>query len=162
MVANGSSVCSGACADLWWASRGGGDGNLGAVTSYALQLMRAVPEVLIGQVCFAQDNTASLGETWLWFFFVGMAYMSCGIEALHLGQIQLMAQSNTDGMALTSELLTALRSYAVNGGARRSFVLCNAHAYEAPWVYDGTATAETAATTDQLLLFDFHAFPCQT
>ena len=64
-VANGSSRCTSACRDLWWASRGGGGGNFGVVTQYRVRLQHAPREILVGQLCWAADLGA-LGEVWQW------------------------------------------------------------------------------------------------
>jgi hypothetical protein len=87
-------------------------------------------------------------ETRMWFFYAGSQYIFAGVEALHLGQVMLMAKEDK-GMAMTFDLLSRLRSFAQTR-ARRGFVLCNAHAYRGFWVYHGNSDN---------LLFDFHAFP---
>lgn len=86
-------------------------------------------------------------ETKLWFFYASSRYIDVGAEALHLGQVALMAKLDQD-KSHTWQLLSAIRNYA-SVHARRNFVLCNAHIFSSEWKYNDT------------LLMDFHAFPCR-
>ena len=63
--ANGTGACTGACRDVWWASRGGGGGNFGVATRFRLQLQAAPPAILVGQLCWPAD-VSSLDALWRW------------------------------------------------------------------------------------------------
>jgi pimeloyl-ACP methyl ester carboxylesterase len=84
-------------------------------------------------------------ETQLWFYFLAAAYIDAGIEALHLGQTELMNRSDRD-LAHYSRVLEQIRAYAA-GHARRHLVLCDSHVPSGGLVRDGR------------LLMDFHSFP---
>lgn len=67
IIANATSSCTGGCADLWWASRGGGGGNFGVVSSYSVQLQKALPTILIGELCWKEDvDVSDLSSIWDW------------------------------------------------------------------------------------------------
>jgi hypothetical protein len=87
-------------------------------------------------------------ETQMWFLYAGATYIDAGIEALHLGQIQLMSSKDT-GMLQTWNVFNQLRLYA-SKHARRGFVLLNAHLYSDPFAHFNKS---------QQLILDFHAFP---
>jgi hypothetical protein len=84
-------------------------------------------------------------ETELYFYFLARSYIDAGIEALHLGQVELMDRNDRD-LAHYSELLGKIRVYAADHG-RRHMVLCDAHVPGGGLVRDGR------------LLLDSHAFP---
>ena len=84
-------------------------------------------------------------ETQLWFYFLARSYIDLGIEAIHLGQAELMDRNDRD-LAHYSRLLERIRAYAA-GHARRHLVLCDAHVPSGGLVRDGR------------LLMDFHSFP---
>jgi hypothetical protein len=84
-------------------------------------------------------------ETQLWFYFLAASYIDLGIEALHLGQTELMNRNDRD-LAHYSRLLERVRAHAA-GHARRHLVLCDSHVPSGGLVRDGR------------LLMDFHSFP---
>lgn len=53
------------CRELWWGVRGGGGGNFGVVTQYIIQMVKSPPEILVGQLCWAEDSFA-LPQVWQW------------------------------------------------------------------------------------------------
>jgi hypothetical protein len=84
-------------------------------------------------------------ETKMWFFFLAASYMDIGIEAIHLGQLDLMGRNDPENRNW-AELLQHVRAYAAKK-ARRHYVLVDAHTPKGGPVVDGK------------LLLDFHAFP---
>jgi hypothetical protein len=84
-------------------------------------------------------------ETKLWFYFLAASYIDLGIEAIHLGQIELMNGNDRD-LAHYSEVLALVRAYAAKH-AHRHLVLCDSHVPSGGLVRDGR------------LLMDFHSFP---
>jgi FAD/FMN-containing dehydrogenase len=77
VTANATDACSGGCADLWWASRGGGGGNFGVATRFSVQLQKAVPQILIGQLCWSED-VADLGAIWGWLMDLFVSIRALG------------------------------------------------------------------------------------
>jgi hypothetical protein len=84
-------------------------------------------------------------ETQLWFYSLAASYIDIGIEALHLGQTELMNRNDRD-LAHYSRLLERIRAHAARH-ARRHLVLCDSHVPSGGLVRDGR------------LLMDFHSFP---
>jgi hypothetical protein len=84
-------------------------------------------------------------ETKLWFYFLAASYIDLGFEAIHFGQVELMARNDPD-RANWDQVLTLVRSYAAQH-ARRHMVLCDGHVPSGGMVRDGR------------LLLDFHSFP---
>jgi hypothetical protein len=84
-------------------------------------------------------------ETKMWFFFLAASYINAGIEAIHLGQLDLMGKNDPE-YRNWADLLQHMRHYAAQK-ARRHFVICDAHVPKGGPVVDGK------------LLLDFHAFP---
>ncbi|WP_205678852.1 hypothetical protein [Aquisphaera insulae] len=84
-------------------------------------------------------------ETKLYFYFLARSFLDAGLEALHLGQVELMDRNDSkhDHYA---ELLGKIRAYAA-AHSRRHLVLCDAHVPSGGLVRDGR------------LLLDSHAFP---
>ncbi|MEM6690035.1 MAG: hypothetical protein AAF664_11450, partial [Planctomycetota bacterium] len=82
-------------------------------------------------------------ETRLWFYYRACRYISCGIEAIHFGQVMIMNEADLDHVNWI-DLLSRIRQYAKQH-ARRQFVLCDAHTH--------------GIAEDGNLLFDFHSFP---
>lgn len=85
-------------------------------------------------------------ETRLWFFYLGARYIDIGVEAIHMGQVELMDNRDPDRKHWL-DMMTRLRNYAKKN-ARRHFLVCDAH------VPSGGITGP-----DGKLLFDFHSFP---
>ncbi|MFB2121647.1 hypothetical protein [Parapedobacter sp. 2B3] len=86
-------------------------------------------------------------ETQLFFYYMAAEYINIGIEALHFGQVELMAM-NSDGSGVEAwhTVLNKVRDYALIH-ARRGTVLCDGHMGSGGLVRDGK------------LLFDFVSFP---
>ena len=84
-------------------------------------------------------------ETQLWFYYQAASYIDIGCEAIHFGQVELMARNDRD-LAHWSKLLTLVRAYAAKH-ARRHMVLCDGHVPSGGLVREGK------------LLLDFHSFP---
>jgi hypothetical protein len=84
-------------------------------------------------------------ETKLWFYFLGASFIDVGIEAIHLGQTELM-NGNDRNLDHYSQVLSLLRSYAAKH-ARRHMLLCDSHVPSGGLVREGQ------------LLMDFHSFP---
>jgi hypothetical protein len=98
---------------------------------------------------FWGNNTAvpDMGklETRMWTYFLCVSYIDIGIEAIHFGQIALMAD-NDPTLKGWNEILQRVRNYAKEN-ARRHMVICDAHVPNGGYTYNGK------------LLFDFHSFP---
>ena len=84
-------------------------------------------------------------ETKMWFFFLAATYMQIGIEAIHVGQLDLMGRNDPE-YRNWADLMQHVRGYAAKN-ARRHFVICDAHVPKGGPVVDGK------------LLLDFHSFP---
>ncbi len=84
-------------------------------------------------------------ETRMWFVYAAVRYFEIGVEAIHFGQVELMDHRDPDHRHW-ADMLARVRRRAAKG-ARRHFVLCDAHVPSGGLFYDGR------------LLFDFHSFP---
>ena len=82
-------------------------------------------------------------ETRLWYYFLAASFIDRGFEAIHLGQLEWVAEDDTD-RTHTAELIAAVRAYA-GLHARRHWVLLDAHT--------------AGMTTNGHLLLDFHSAP---
>jgi hypothetical protein len=87
----------------------------------------------------------SCPETRLWFYFLAKSYIDLGFEAVHFGQVELMAHNDPD-LANWAQVLALVRSYAAKH-ARRHLVLCDGHVPSGGLLRKGH------------LLLDFHSFP---
>ena len=85
-------------------------------------------------------------ETQLWFYFMGIKYMEIGIEAFHLGQIDLICKSEKGNYSSLKKVQALLRE-AAKTKARRGTILMDAH-----------STTGGTVVGNQLLL-DFTSFP---
>lgn len=86
-------------------------------------------------------------ETQMWFYFLARHYIDIGIEAIHFGQVELMAMEDRDqDYRSWWSLLSRARAYAA-GHARRGTLLCDGHVPGGGIVSGGR------------LLLDFHSFP---
>ncbi|MCQ2142540.1 MAG: hypothetical protein MJY56_00570 [Bacteroidales bacterium] len=67
-------------------------------------------------------------ECQMWFYFMAVKYMDCGIEAFHCGQINLMASMGdaAAGYPAYKKLFTMMREYA-RTHTRHGIVLLDAH-----------------------------------
>lgn len=84
-------------------------------------------------------------ETKMWFFFLSASYINIGIEAIHVGQLDLMGRGDPE-YRNWFDLLERVRGYAKKK-ARRHYVILDAHVPKGGPVVDGK------------LLLDFHSFP---
>ena len=84
-------------------------------------------------------------ETKMWFFFLAGSYLNIGIEAFHVGQLDLMGWNDPD-YRNWADLLQRVRGYAAKK-SRRHWVIIDAHVPKGGPVVDGR------------LLLDFHSFP---
>jgi hypothetical protein len=69
----------------------------------------------------------SRDETIRWFYYRGRRYMESGFEALHIGQLHLIAGAD-HGYHAVERLIGAIREAAV-GHARRGWVILDAHSH---------------------------------
>ncbi|RTQ45921.1 hypothetical protein EJV47_24130 [Hymenobacter gummosus] len=94
-------------------------------------------------------------EARLWLYYRACRYMACGIEALHMGQWNLISNKDKRGVGgkrpyyYTNQLFDKIRAFAANGspyfeqpngrkGARHGYVVLDFHSkepvyYRAPW-----------------------------
>ncbi|WP_337173916.1 hypothetical protein [Paludisphaera sp.] len=84
-------------------------------------------------------------ETQLWFHFLAASYIDIGVEAIHYGQVELMARNDRD-LAHYAKVFERARAHA-EAHARRKMLLCDGHVPSGGLVRDGG------------LLLDFHSFP---
>jgi hypothetical protein len=84
-------------------------------------------------------------ETKMWFYFLVGSYVNIGIEAIHLGQLDLMGRDDP-AYRNWDDLIQRVRKYAAKN-ARRHYLILDAHVPKGGPVVDGR------------LLLDFHSFP---
>lgn len=84
-------------------------------------------------------------ETKMWFLFLSASYIDIGVEAIHVGQLDLMGRSDPE-YRHWADLLGRIRAYAAKK-ARRHWILLDAHVPKGGPILDGK------------LLLDFHSFP---
>jgi len=84
-------------------------------------------------------------ETKLYFYYLGRSFIDVGIEAIHLGQTELM-NHNDKGLEHYGQVLALIRTYAAKS-ARRHMVVLDSHVPSGGLLRDG------------FLLMDFHSFP---
>ena len=84
-------------------------------------------------------------ETKMWFYFLAKTYIDMGIEAFHLGQVELIGQDDPDKTHY-KEILDMIRAYAKEH-ARRHYVLLDGHTPKHGFIKDGVS------------LLDFNSFP---
>lgn len=84
-------------------------------------------------------------ETKMWFLFLSASYIDIGVEAIHVGQLDLMGRNDPE-YRHWDDLLGRVRAYAKKK-ARRHWVILDAHVPKGGPVVDGK------------LLLDFHSFP---
>lgn len=82
-------------------------------------------------------------EAQMWFYYRACAYIDCGFEALHMGQVHLYT-ANDKGFVKTASLFDMIRKYGQER-ARRHKVLLDAHTH--------------GINIRGKLLFDYHAMP---
>jgi len=84
-------------------------------------------------------------ETKLWFYYLAKSYMDVGIEALHLGQVELIGSDDPNKIHY-KEIIDMIRRYAEKN-ARRHYILLDGHTPKGGFVKDGVS------------LLDFNSFP---
>lgn len=84
-------------------------------------------------------------ETQLWFTYLIGKYIDIGIEAIHWGQVELMAM-NDPGKEVWRDYLCKIREFAKHR-ARRHYILFDAHTPHGGLIVDGKS------------LLDFNSFP---
>ena len=84
-------------------------------------------------------------ETKFWFFFLAKSYIDIGIEALHLGQVELISRDDPDKTHY-KEIIDMIRNYAKNN-ARRHYIVLDGHTPYGGFIKDGIS------------LLDFNSFP---
>ena len=84
-------------------------------------------------------------ETKLWFYYLAKSYIDIGIEAFHLGQVELIGRDDPDKTHY-KEILDMIRDYA-SKNARRRYVILDGHTPSGGYVKDGVS------------LLDFNSFP---
>lgn len=84
-------------------------------------------------------------ETRLWFYTQARWFVDAGMEAIHWGQVALIASEDKE-LAMWRDTLTRARKCA-RQHARRHILLCDAHVPDGGPVINGK------------LVFDFHSFP---
>lgn len=84
-------------------------------------------------------------ETKMWFYFLAASYINVGIEAIHLGQLDLMGRDDPE-YRNWDDLIQRIRGYAAKK-ARRHYLILDAHVPKGGPLVDGR------------LLLDFHSFP---
>ncbi|MEO6150365.1 MAG: RICIN domain-containing protein [Mucilaginibacter sp.] len=87
-------------------------------------------------------------ETRMWFYWLAKQYIDAGIEALHFGQVELMAEEDKkNDYAGWKDILGKVRAYAAVN-ARRQMVIC-----------DGHVPSGALKDAGGNLLLDFNSFP---
>lgn len=87
-------------------------------------------------------------ETRLWFYWLAKQFIDIGVEALHFGQVELMAETDiNNNYSGWKDILGKVRAYAETH-ARRNMVICDGHVPRG-WMKDKSGH----------LLLDFHSFP---
>ncbi len=84
-------------------------------------------------------------ETQIWFMFLVGSYLEIGVEAIHLGQIKLMAM-NDPNLDTWEALMQKIRKYA-DAKARRHKIIFDAHTPDGGMVKNGKS------------LIEFNSFP---
>ena len=84
-------------------------------------------------------------ETKLWFYYLAKSYIDIGIEAFHLGQVELIGRDDPDKNHY-KEILDMIRDYAKKN-ARRRYIVLDGHTPYGGFVKDGVS------------LLDFNSFP---
>ena len=84
-------------------------------------------------------------ETKMWFLFLSASYIDIGVEAIHVGQLDLMGRRDPENRHW-ADILGRVRAYAAKK-ARRHWIILDAHVPKGGPVVDGK------------LLLDFHSFP---
>jgi len=84
-------------------------------------------------------------ETKLWFYYLAKSYIDIGIEAFHLGQVELIGQDDPDKTHY-KEILDKIRDYAKKN-ARRRYIVLDGHTPFHGFIKDGVS------------LLDFNSFP---
>ena len=84
-------------------------------------------------------------ETKLWFYFLAKSYIDIGIEAFHLGQVNVIGRDDPEKTHY-KEILDMIRDYA-SKNARRRYIILDGHTPFHGFIKDGVS------------LLDFNSFP---
>ena len=84
-------------------------------------------------------------ETKFWFYFLAKSYIDIGIEALHLGQVEVIGRDDPDKNNY-KEIIDMIRDYAKKN-ARRHYILLDGHTPFGGFIREGIS------------LLDFNSFP---
>lgn len=84
-------------------------------------------------------------EAKLWFYYLAVSYINIGVEALHLGQVELIGADDPTRENFI-EVLDKIREYA-SEHARRHYIILDAHTPKGGFIVDGKS------------LIDFNSFP---
>ena len=96
---------------------------------------------LMGGRCPMVNNL----ETKLWFYYLAKTYIDMGIEAFHMGQVELIGRDDPEKIHY-KEVIDMIRAYAKKN-ARRRYVLLDGHTPNHGFIKDGVS------------LLDFNSFP---
>ena len=98
-----------------------------------------------GQIMGGRCPMVNNLETKFWFYFLGKTYIDMGIEAFHMGQVELIGRDDPDKTHY-KEIIDMIRAYAKKN-ARRHYVLLDGHTPFHGFIKDGVS------------LLDFNSFP---
>lgn len=101
------------------------------------------PDWFGGQIDQAVVPDITRLEVRLWFYHLASLYLDAGLEAIHLGNLERMARSDTD-LVVTRRFVERVRHHAAEN-ARRGWVILDAHTH--------------GMEVGGRLLLDFHSFP---
>jgi len=107
----------------------------------AEMVKRTVDGQIMGGRCPMVNNP----ETKLWFYFLAKTYIDMGIEAFHMGQVELIGRDDPDKNHY-KEIIDMIRAYSKKN-ARRHYVLLDGHTPKHGFIKDGIS------------LLDFNSFP---
>ena len=98
-----------------------------------------------GQIMDGRCPMVNNLETRLWFYYLGKTYIDMGIEAFHMGQVELIGRDDPEKNHY-KEIIDMIRAYAKDN-ARRHYVLLDGHTPNHGFIKDGIS------------LLDFNSFP---
>ena len=107
----------------------------------AEMVKRTVEGQIMGGRCPMVNNQ----ETKLWFYYLAKTYIDMGIEAFHMGQVELIGRDDPEKNHY-KEVIDMIRAYAKKN-ARRHYVLLDGHTPNHGFIKDGIS------------LLDFNSFP---
>ena len=98
-----------------------------------------------GQIMGGRCPMVNNLETKMWFYYLAKTYIDMGIEAFHMGQVELIGRDDPDKKHY-KEVIDMIRAYAKKN-ARRHYVLLDGHTPKHGFIKDGVS------------LLDFNSFP---